>query len=117
MTNDNCIFCHIASGEISTKKLFENDDFFIIEDIAPVAKYHYLAIPKRHYPTLDTMENEDGEVLGSIFATIGTLTEKLSLQNGYRLIINQGEDAGQTVFHLHIHIIAGQKMNFPHFKR
>ena len=115
MTNKNCIFCRIVRGEIPAKKLFENDDFFIIEDIAPVAKYHYLAIPKRHYATLDKMESEDREVLGGIFATIGTLVEKLNLQSGYRLIINQGKDAGQTVFHLHIHILAGQKMNFPHF--
>jgi len=115
MTNNNCIFCRIANGEIPTKKLFENKYFFVIEDIAPVAKHHYLVIPKNHYATLDKMETLDKEILGNIFATIPTLRKILNIQNGYRLIINQGEDAGQTVHHLHIHILAGQKMDFPHF--
>ena len=111
----NCIFCRIQSGEFPAKKLYEDEHFFIIADIEPKAKYHYLAIPKSHYATLDKMTKKSQESIGHIFKTIASLKQQLCLQNGYRLIINQGEDAGQTVFHLHIHIMAGQKMDFPHF--
>jgi len=111
----NCIFCKIANGLVPAVKLYEDEHFFIITDIAPKAALHYLAIPKRHYAGLSDMQIADADILGHIFSTIGTLQNHLKLQNGYRLIINQGGDGGQAVFHLHIHILAGQKLDFPHF--
>ena len=112
---ENCIFCRIASGEVKSKKLYDSELFFIIEDIEPKAKHHYLAIPKVHYKNLSEMGRENATILGHILLGIGQFTSLLNLQNGYRLIINQGEDGGQTVNHMHIHILAGQKMEFPGF--
>lgn len=112
MKND-CVFCAIEAGEIPSEKLYEDERMMIIRDIDPKAPLHYLAIPKRHYKLLDEMTDEDRENLGKMLATIPELTDKLGLQGGYRLVINQGDDAGQTVFHLHIHILGGHAMDFP----
>ena len=109
---EDCLFCKFAGGEIPVDKVFENEDFIIIRDIAPVAKNHFLAIPKKHFKYLAEMTAEDGEMLGRILKTISSLTDLLELGNGYRLVINQGDDAGQTVPHLHIHILSGQKMGW-----
>ncbi|MBR2384188.1 MAG: HIT domain-containing protein [Clostridia bacterium] len=109
---ENCLFCKFVSGEFSVDKVFENQDFIIIKDIAPKAKNHFLAIPKTHFKFLAEMTEKDAEMLGRILKTIPTLEELLELKSGYRLVINQGDDAGQTVPHLHIHILSGQKMGW-----
>lgn len=109
---ENCLFCKFVSGEFKTEKVFENEDFIIIRDIAPKAKNHFLAIPKKHFKYLAEMTEKDSELVGRILKTIPTLEEKLELCGGYRLVINQGDDAGQTVPHLHIHILSGQKMEW-----
>ena len=108
----DCLFCKFVSGEIPVSKVYEDDDFIIIRDINPQAKNHFLAIPKKHFKLLADMTEDDRDLVGRILAKIPTLSELLSLQNGYRLVINQGDDAGQTVFHLHIHILSGQKMGW-----
>ncbi|MDE6398303.1 MAG: histidine triad nucleotide-binding protein [Clostridiales bacterium] len=110
---NNCVFCAIEAGEIPSEKLYEDERMIVIKDIEPRAPLHYLAIPKRHYKLLSEMTDADREDLGKIFAVIPTLAPKLGLQGGYRLVINQGDDAGQTVFHLHIHILGGHAMDFP----
>ncbi|MBQ2714574.1 MAG: histidine triad nucleotide-binding protein [Clostridia bacterium] len=107
---ENCIFCKIIKGEIPSVKLYENDEMIIIKDVAPQAPVHYLMIPKVHFKTIDEMNKEQSEILGRCFYTLGGLKEKLGLENGYRLIMNQGADACQTVPHLHVHILAGKKM-------
>lgn len=107
-----CIFCEIIKGNIKSEILYQDENFIIIKDIEPKAKYHYLAIPKNHYALLSSQSEKDKVVLGEILNKISGLAEKLHLENGYRLIINQGEDAGQTVHHLHIHILAGEKLEF-----
>lgn len=109
---EDCLFCKFANGEIPVNKVFENEDFVIIRDINPQAKNHFLAIPKKHFKYLAEMTEEDSELVGRILKTIPTLEDLLELKNGYRLIINQGDDAGQTVQHLHIHILSGQKMGW-----
>lgn len=109
---EDCLFCKFAGGEIAVNKVFENDDFIVIRDINPQAKNHFLAIPKKHFKYLAEMTAEDGEMLGRILKTISSLTDLLKLGGGYRLVINQGDDAGQTVPHLHIHILSGQKMGW-----
>ena len=108
----DCLFCKFAGGEIPVNKAFENEDFIIIRDIEPKAKNHFLAIPKKHFKYLAEMTEEDTAMLGRILATIPTLSDILELDGGYRLVINQGDDAGQSVPHLHIHILSGQKMNW-----
>ena len=109
---EDCLFCKFANGEIPVNKVFENEDFVIIRDINPQAKNHFLAIPKKHFKYLAEMTEEDGELVGRILKTIPALEDLLELKNGYRLVINQGDDAGQTVTHLHIHILSGQKMGW-----
>ena len=108
----DCLFCKFANGEIPVNKVYEDADFFIIKDINPQAKNHFLAIPKKHFKLLSEVTKEDTACVGRMLAKISTLTELLSLEKGYRLVINQGDDAGQTVFHLHIHILSGQKMGW-----
>ena len=109
---EDCLFCKFANGEIPVNKVFENEDFVIIRDINPQAKNHFLAIPKKHFKYLAEMTEEDSELIGRILKTIPSLEDLLELKNGYRLVINQGDDAGQTVPHLHIHILSGQKMGW-----
>ena len=110
---NNCVFCAIEAGEIPSQKVYEDERMIVIKDIEPKAPVHYLAIPKRHYKLLEEMTESDREDLGKIFAAIPSVAKSLGLHNGYRLIINQGDDAGQTVFHLHIHILGGHAMDFP----
>ncbi len=110
---NDCVFCKIMRGEIPSTKFYEDDKMIIIADIEPKAKKHYLAIPKHHYKLLSEMTDADRADLGYMLQKISSLAPELGLKNGYRLVINQGDDAGQTVFHLHIHILGGQPMDFP----
>lgn len=109
---EDCLFCKFAFGEIPVDKVYEDDDFVIIKDIAPVAKNHFLAIPKAHFKYLSEMTEEQAALVGRMLKKIPELASELHLENGYRLVINQGDDAGQTVPHLHIHILSGQKMGW-----
>ena len=109
---ENCLFCKIIAGEIPATKIYEDEDMIIIKDIAPKAKNHFLCIPKSHFKLLSEMTDEQSEMVKRCLKKIPTLEKELGLENGYRLVINQGDDAGQTVFHLHIHILSGQKMGW-----
>ena len=107
---ENCIFCKIVAGEIPSAKLYEDDDMIVIKDIEPKAKKHYLCIPKPHFALLSEMDSGKAEILKRCFQVIPTLQSALGLENGYRVIINQGEDGGQAVHHLHIHLLGGEKL-------
>lgn len=109
---EDCLFCKFADGEISVNKVYEDEDFVIIRDINPQAKNHFLAIPKRHFKYLAEMTEDDAALVARMLKKIPTLEKELELSGGYRLVINQGDDAGQTVPHLHIHILSGQKMGW-----
>lgn len=109
---ENCLFCKIIKGEIPATKIYEDENMVIIMDIDPKAKNHFLCLPKRHFKLLADMSEEDAEQLKACLKKIPTLEKELELKGGYRLVINQGDDAGQTVFHLHIHILSGQKMGW-----
>lgn len=108
----DCLFCKIIAGEIPATKVYEDDDMLIFKDIDPKAKNHHLCIPKSHFKLLEEMTEHQAELVKKCLKKIPTLKKELGLENGYRLVINQGEDAGQTVFHLHIHILSGQKMGW-----
>lgn len=108
----DCLFCKIIAGEIPATKMYEDDDMIIIKDIDPKAKNHFLCIPKSHFKLLSEMTEEQSEIVRRCLKKIPSLETELGLRNGYRLVINQGDDAGQTVFHLHIHILSGQKMGW-----
>nr|MBO4517309.1 histidine triad nucleotide-binding protein [Clostridia bacterium] len=109
---EDCLFCKIIRGEIPAKKVYEDDDMVIFKDIDPKAKNHHLCVPKSHFKLLADMTAAQAEMLLKCFKKIPTLVKELGLENGYRLVINQGDDAGQSVFHLHIHILSGQKMGW-----
>lgn len=107
---DNCVFCKIVQGEIPSTKVYENEDFIAFNDINPAAPVHVLVIPKRHVPRLSEAGREDTAMLGNMLITIGLTAKKLGLDS-YRLIINDGAGAGQTVFHLHAHILGGKELS------
>ena len=109
---ENCLFCKIIAGEIPAAKMYEDEDMIIIKDIDPKAKNHYLCIPKSHFKLLSEMTDEQAEIVKRCLKKIPTLEKELGLAGGYRLVINQGDNAGQSVFHLHIHILSGQKMGW-----
>lgn len=111
---DDCVFCKIIRGEIPSKKLYEDEEFLIFDNIAPKAKQHYLAIVKEHFATLAEMNENQAVLLGKLMRKIGELRKQLNLQHGYKLVVNQigelGNDAHQSVMHLHIHILAGEDL-------
>ena len=108
--SENCVFCKIRKGEIPSTKLYEDEDFMIIKDINPQAKIHLVAIPTRHEAYIKNLDEETAKILGKIMGKISKMQAELGLTNGYRLFINQGADAGQTVNHIHIHILGGEKL-------
>lgn len=108
----DCLFCKFVSGEIPVNKVYEDENMIIIRDIEPKAKNHFLCIVKSHFKLLSEMSEQQAEMLKKCFETIPKLEKELDLEKGYRLVINQGDDAGQSVPHLHIHILSGQKMEW-----
>ena len=107
---NNCIFCKIIAGEIPAAKVYEDEKMLVFKDIEPKAKVHLLAIPKDHFAHLSEADEKRAEVLGYMLSEIPEIAKANGCKNGYRLIINQGEDGGQAVHHLHIHILGGQKL-------
>ena len=106
----NCIFCKIIAGEIPSAKVYEDEDMLAFRDINPQAKVHVLVVPKSHFATLAEMNGAQAELVKKCMEKIPSIASSLGLSDGYRLIVNQGEAAGQTVHHLHIHILGGQNM-------
>lgn len=109
---DNCLFCKIIKGEIPSAKVYEDDVMLVFKDIAPKAKVHLLAVPKVHFALLAEADAEGAKALAHIFKKIPEVAAQNGCDNGYRLIINQGEAAGQTVHHLHVHILGGQPLEW-----
>lgn len=107
---EDCLFCKIAAGEIPSNKLFEDDRLLAFYDIDPQAPVHFLVIPKKHISSAAALTEADGALLGHVFAVIAKLAKEQGLDNGYRVISNVGEDAGQTVKHLHFHVLGGEKL-------
>lgn len=108
--SDDCIFCKIIKGEIPSSKLYENDDVLVFADLNPVAPVHALIVPKEHYDNILTMSSsEEGlQSLSKLLAALPEISEALGLdKNGFRLINNCGESSGQTVMHMHLHLIGG----------
>jgi diadenosine tetraphosphate (Ap4A) HIT family hydrolase len=111
---ESCIFCKIIRGEIPSKKVFEDDRILVIEDITPQAPLHLLLMPKRHFINcLDMSDQYDGDV-GYIFRKAGEIaTQKGFAESGFRLVQNNGAGAGQSVFHIHFHLLAGRLFTWP----
>lgn len=110
----DCIFCKIDKGEIPTEKVHDDGDLFVIRDITPQAPTHLLIIPKRHIPTLLDLEDGDIPVIGRVYEVANTLAREHGFENsGFRVVVNCGAGAGQSVFHIHFHLLAGRAMKWP----
>jgi len=109
----DCLFCKIAAKQIPSKVVFEDDEVFAFEDIGPQAPTHVLIIPRRHFASLNEATPEDQAVLGKLQLVAADLARKLKLAGGYRTVVNTGEGAGQSVFHLHLHLLGGRSFRWP----
>ena len=107
---ENCLFCKIVAGIIPSTKVYEDDLVLACRDIAPMAPTHILVIPKTHIPSVDGITAENSAVVAHIFEVIPQIAKAEGLENGYRVVSNCGDDAGQTVHHLHFHILGGRKL-------
>jgi len=111
---ENCLFCKIDRGEIPAEKVFDSDKIFAIKDINPQAPVHLLIIPKEHKATLLDIEESDQELIGSIFSVANQLAKERGLdESGFRVVANCGAGAGQSVFHIHYHLLGGRALNWP----
>ena len=106
----DCLFCKIAAGVIPSTKVYEDDSILAFRDINPQAPTHILVIPKTHIPSVAGITAENSGVVAHIFEVIPQIAEKEGLVNGYRVVSNCGPDAGQTVNHLHFHILGGREL-------
>jgi histidine triad (HIT) family protein len=109
----DCIFCKIIAGDIPATLLFEDDDIIAFNDISPQAPKHILVIPRRHITGPDTLTKADHTLIGKLVVKGTELAAKAGLDDGFRLVMNNGENAGQTVFHLHLHVLGGRVMTWP----
>ncbi len=111
---ENCLFCNIANGQIPAKIVYQDEDVVAFEDIHPQAPHHILIIPRRHIASMNDLTLDDGQLLAVIFSVAAKLAQKLGLdKSGYRFVTNVGPDAGQSVFHLHFHLLGGRSMAWP----
>jgi histidine triad (HIT) family protein len=106
----DCLFCRIIAGEIPSKKVYEDDTMLAFHDINPEAPVHVLVIPKMHIPSMDGVNTENSSWVAKIFEKIPHIAKLAGITNGYRVISNCGEDASQSVQHLHFHIVGGAKL-------
>lgn len=108
---DDCLFCKIVKGEIPSTKVYEDEFVYAFKDINPEAPVHILVIPKKHIESINKIEKEDEELIGKIFTTIKKVAKDQKIaESGYRVVSNCGKDAGQTVMHLHFHILGGKTL-------
>ena len=107
---ENCLFCKIVAGEIPSTKVYETEDVLAFRDIAPQAPVHILVIPKKHIASMGEITAENAVYAAKCLEAIAVIAKQEGLDNGFRVISNCGADAGQTVFHLHFHILAGKKL-------
>ena len=108
---ENCLFCKIIRGEIPSAKVYEDDLCFAFRDINPQAPTHILVVPKEHIGSVAEVNSGNSAVVAHIFEVIAKLAEQEGLTNGYRVVSNVGEDAGQTVHHLHFHLLGGKTLS------
>jgi histidine triad (HIT) family protein len=109
-----CLFCEIVAGRIPSKKAFEDDTLLAFHDISPQAPTHVLVIPKKHVTALSDLEPADDALVGSLVRRAKEIAKELGLaERGFRLVMNAGEDAGYSVFHIHLHLLGGRRLGWP----
>lgn len=109
----DCIFCKIASGAIPVATLYQDEQVLVFRDIAPQAPVHFLVIPREHLQSLAHTEQAHGPLLGHMLSVAAAVAAKEQLHQGFRTVINSGENGGQTVDHLHMHVLGGRPMAWP----
>lgn len=108
---ENCLFCKIIKRDIPSTKVYEDEEVYAFKDINPEAPVHILVVPKKHISSINEIEDEDRELIGKIFTAIRKIAKEQGIEEaGYRVVSNCGKDAGQTVMHLHFHILAGKDL-------
>ena len=114
MASADCIFCQIAEGALPSTRVYEDDYVIAFRDVNPQAPTHVLVIPKQHIPGIADPDAEDGETLARLFIAANRVVREQGIaESGYRLVFNQGNDAGQAVPHLHLHVLGGRKLGWP----
>lgn len=109
-----CIFCKLANKEIDTEVVYEDEDIFVFKDSDPKAPIHLLFIPKKHIESINDLTDENALIVSKIFLKIRDIAKEMGFsENGYRVVANTGEDGGQSVKHLHFHVLAGRVMTWP----
>lgn len=112
--SDDCLFCKFVKGVIQPKKVYEDDHTLAFDDINPQAPCHVLVIPKEHVESINEIDDRHVEVMGRLFVAAKSVARQKGVTaNGYRLVVNTGAHAGQTVFHVHMHVIGGREMRWP----
>lgn len=109
----DCLFCKIIQGEIPSQKLYEDDDIFAFWDISPQAPKHFLVIPKKHISGPTGISEDDEALIGKVLRKAAELAKENGTPDNFRFVMNNGEEAGQTVFHIHLHVLGGRPMNWP----
>ncbi len=109
----NCLFCKIANKEIDSKIVYETENVMVFKDIDPKAPVHFLAIPKFHISSILEIEQLDKNILKELFKAIAKVAKDYNLEKGFRVVTNTGRDAGQSVDHLHFHVLGKRKFNWP----
>lgn len=114
MSSDDCLFCKIVAGDIPSSKVYEDDRCYAFNDISPQAPTHVLIVPRQHIDSMDSATEKDTDMLGQLLLTAASISRNLGFaENGYRVVINTNSDGGQTVFHLHVHLLGGRQFIFP----
>ena len=110
---NDCIFCKIIKGDIPSTKVFENEYVYAFKDIDPQAPLHYVFIPKEHIESADKIDESNAHLIGEVFKAIAKVAKDENLEDGYRIVNNCGANAGQTVFHIHFHVMGKRKFAWP----
>lgn len=110
---EDCLFCRIIAGEIAAKKVYEDELTFAFEDVNPQAPTHVLVVPKKHIRGLKEASSKDADIIGQCHLAAAHVARERGIENGYRTVLNVGPGAGQSVFHLHVHLLGGRDLKWP----
>jgi histidine triad (HIT) family protein len=113
MPEHNCLFCRIVAGEADARRVFESETVVAFHDINPQAPTHILVVPRKHIGMVSEVGEEDRDVMADLLLSAKTIAEQQGIGDGYRLVINNGASAGQSVYHLHLHLLGGRRMKWP----
>ncbi len=109
----NCLFCKISNGDIPSSKVYEDENFLAFNDIDPKAPIHVLVIPKKHFENISELSIKDESLTSGLMKAASKVAQQENLTKGFRVVLNTGEEGGQSVFHVHAHVLGGRSLNWP----